>query len=184
MAQANPSGVNRYHPALVALHWALAILLTMSLIGGMAILDGIPNDSPDKIGALFGHMIAGSLIAILITVRLIVRFRTSKPPEPDSGSAFLNRIARPVHLLAYALVFGMVGTGMAMSVMAGLPAIVFFGSGDPLPATFDDLPTRAAHTFIAFTLIGFIAVHLAAVTMHEMRGTELLRRMWFGDRAT
>ena len=174
--------VARYHPALVALHWTLAILVSISLLGGMFVLDELPNDSPHKIEALFGHMVVGSLIAILITVRLIVRLRTAHPPEADSGNAFLNRVARPIHLLAYALIFGMVGTGIAMSVMAGLPAIVFFGSGDPLPATFDDLPTRAAHTFLAFALIGFIVLHLAAVTMHEMRGTELLRRMWFGKR--
>lgn len=175
---------SRYHPLLVGLHWTLAILITISLVGGMAILDPMPNDSPHKIEALFGHMVVGTLITVLIIVRLIVRLRTQHPPEPDSGNALLNRIARPIHLLAYALIFGMVGTGIAMSVMAGLPPIVFGGSGDPLPETFDDLPTRAAHTYIAFTLIGFIFLHMAAVTMHEMRGTDLLKRMWFGKRDT
>ncbi len=175
--------MTRYHPLLVALHWTVAILISISLLMGFFALDPIPESDPTKIDALRGHMIAGIVILVLMLVRLVTRLRTKKPPEADSGNAFLNQIARPVHWIIYAVIFGMVGSGIAMSVMAGLPPIVFGGSGDPLPASFDDLAPRAVHGALALLLAALIALHLGAVVFHEaVRGTNLIARMWFGKR--
>ena len=40
-----PTPTRRYHPALVALHWLLALLLTLALALGTFILKEIPNDA-------------------------------------------------------------------------------------------------------------------------------------------
>ncbi|MDH5577946.1 MAG: cytochrome b/b6 domain-containing protein, partial [Betaproteobacteria bacterium] len=72
----NPS---RYHPALVALHWLIAILVLFSLGMGMLVLEEIPNSAPEKIDALRGHMVVGVALLLLMLVRLGVRLGTRRP---------------------------------------------------------------------------------------------------------
>ena len=69
----------RYHLALVALHWLLALILVFALGMGTFSLKELSNASPDKIGALRGHMIVGLVIGSLMLARLLTRVRTTLP---------------------------------------------------------------------------------------------------------
>ncbi len=172
----------RYHPALVALHWLLALLLIVALGMGTFALKTVPNSSPDKITALQGHMIAGGLILFLTLTRLVVRLKTRHPSPAPTGNALLDRLAPLTHWALYGLVLAMAGSGVAMSVLAGLPEIVFNGVGS-LPVNFDALPPRAAHGIVAKLLMLAIGMHIAAALYHQLvRRDGLLRRMWFGPR--
>lgn len=175
--------MTRYHPALVALHWLLALLLIVGLVMGNFLLDPIPEADPAKLDALRSHMIAGLLILALMVIRLVVRLRTSHPPEADIGVDLLNKVARWAHWALYIAVFGLIASGIGMSILAGLPPIVFGGSGAPLPTSFDDLPPRAAHGFFATVLALLIVGHIAAALYHQFgRKDGLFSRMWFGKR--
>lgn len=173
----------RYHPALVVLHWLLAIMLIAGLTVGTFILDPIPEADPAKLDALRPHMIVGLVILALMIIRLVVRLRTSHPPEADIGVPALNKVAKLAHWALYIAVFGLISSGIGMSILAGLPAIVFGGSGAPLPVSFDDLAPRAAHGIFATLLMLLIAGHIAAALYHQFgRKDGLLSRMWFGKR--
>lgn len=175
--------MTRYHPVLVFLHWLLAILLIAALSVGTFVLDPIPESDPAKLDALRPHMIVGLVILALMIVRLVVRLRSTHPPEADIGVPLLNTLARLAHWALYIAVFGLIGSGIAMSIQAGLPPIVFGGSGDPLPASFNDLAPRAAHGIFATLLALLIAGHVAAALYHQfVRKDGLLARMWFGER--
>jgi cytochrome b561 len=172
----------RYHSALVALHWLLALMLIFSLAMGTFALKTVPNSSPDKIDALRGHMIAGGLILLLTLTRLVVRLKTEHPVPASTGNALLDRLAPAVHWALYLLVLVMAGSGVAMSVLAGLPQIVFGGAGS-LPVNFDALPPRAVHGIVAKLLMLGIALHVAAALYHQfVRRDGLLARMGFGPR--
>jgi cytochrome b561 len=172
----------RYHPALVALHWLLALLLIVALGMGTFALAPVPNSSSEKISALQGHMIAGGLILLLTLTRLVVRLKTTHPASASTGNALLDRLAPLTHWALYGLVLVMAGSGVAMSVLAGLPGIVFGGVGG-LPVNFDSLPPRAVHGIVAKLLMLAIAMHIAAALYHQfVRRDSLLRRMWFGPR--
>ncbi len=68
--------------------------------------------------------------------------------------------------------------------MAGLPDIVFGGSGDPLPASFEAFSARTVHGLLAWVLGALIAAHvLAALYHHFVRKDGLLKRMWYGARS-
>ncbi len=171
----------RYHPLLVTLHWLLAFLILFSLGMGMFSLKEIANSSPDKIFALRGHMVAGVLILVLMLVRLIVRFTASKPAPATTGNRFLDKIAVMTHYGLYVLVILMAASGIAMSVQAGLPAIVFGGSGTALPETFSIYTPRLAHGLIAKLLLALATLHILAALYHQfVRRDGLLSRMWFG----
>ena len=172
----------RYHPALVTLHWLLALMLIVALAMGTFALKTVPNSSPDKIGALQGHMIAGGLILLLTLVRLVMRLKTTHPAPATTGIALLDRLAPVTHWGLYVLVFLMAGSGIAMSVLAGLPGIVFGGVGT-LPVNFDALPPRAVHGIVAKLLMLAIGLHIAAALFHQfVRRDGLLTRMGFGRR--
>ena len=167
---------------MVALHWLLALLLIVALAMGTFALKTVPNGSPDKISALQGHMIAGGLILLLTLARLVVRLKTAHPAPASTGNAMLDRLAPMTHWGLYVLVLLTAGSGVAMSVLAGLPDIVFGGVGS-LPVNFDALPPRAVHGIVTKLLMLAIGLHIAAAVYHQLvRRDGLLSRMGFGAR--
>ncbi len=174
--------ISRYHPALVVLHWLIAILVLFGLVMGTFGLSTLPNSSPDKIGALQGHMVAGGAILILTLLRLVVRRVTVHPPPASTGYALADRLAPLAHGAMYLAVLAMVGSGIAMSIGAGLPAIVFGGQGS-LPADFSHLAARGVHGLAAKALMALVVLHIAAALYHQwVRRDALLTRMGFGPR--
>ena len=173
----------RYHPALVALHWLVAITVLIALGMGTFVLTEIPNSSPDKVLGLRDHMIAGITILTLMLIRLGVRLFTRKPPRATTGNAFLDKIGVLTHYAFYVLVILMAASGIGTSILAGLPDIVFGGSGAPLPEAFEIFPPRIVHGIVAKLLIALIALHIAAALFHQfIRKDRLIARMWFGKR--
>ena len=171
----------RYHPLLVSLHWLLAFLIALSLGMGMFSLQEIANSSPDKIFALRVHIIAGVLILVLTLVRFVVRFSAPRPEPASTNNNFLDRIAVITHYGLYLLVVLMAASGIALSIQAGLPAIVFGGSGAPLPESFAIYAPRFAHGVLATLLLALATLHVLAALYHQfVRRDGLLSRMWFG----
>jgi cytochrome b561 len=168
----------RHHPLLVLLHWLLALLIAAMLGLGFFVLTATPNADAHKLVLLRWHMATGMGIAALMLLRLAVRLFTVPPPPAGDGRHLLDRLAAIGHVAAYLLVFALVATGFATGLLAGLPAIVFGASGDPLPPTFAAYPTWMAHVVLAVLLLIFIAVHVA----HALARRRLVRRMAFGRR--
>ena len=176
--------MQRHHLLVVAIHWIMALMILISLAAGGIFLADMPPDSPQKILGLRGHMTFGMAIGVLLLVRLAARLATEHPPQARTGNDLLDRIGIWTHRLFYALIAGMVLTGLAMAFGAGLFPIVFGGAGEALPPELAELPQRAAHGLIALALIGLIALHSAAALHHQFHLKDgLIRRMWFGRRS-
>jgi cytochrome b561 len=173
----------RYHPALVALHWLLALLIISELLFGWLALSEMPNSDPQKVGLLLPHMAFGMAILALMLIRLVVRWRTAHPPAADTGIPALNRVGVLTHWVIYAVLIAMPLSGFALSLAAGLPDIVFGGSGDPLPADFSAFTARAVHGALATVLGLLLVLHVGAALYHQViRRDGLFSRMWFGSR--
>ncbi len=176
--------MSRYHSALVILHWLLALLIIGGLIMGSQVLAATPNSDPQKLFFLKMHMTMGIIILVLMIIRLVVRLLTAKPPTADIGNRMLNRLGHLTHYAFYLVVIAIASSGLTMASMASLPGIVFGGSGVPLPASFDELPPRAAHGALAFVLMLLVAGHVLAFLYHQyVRKDALFSRMWFGSRS-
>lgn len=194
--------MQRYHPVLVALHWIMAPMVLVALVAGGFVLENMPHGDPDRTLALAAHMGAGIAIGALLVLRLATRLLTRKPPPATTGNALLDRIGVWTHRAFYALVAGMVLSGLATAVGAGLFPAVFLGETIPADvpddggrdavvgldaataeARLENLPQHAAHGLIATALAGLIALHVAAAVYHQaVLKDGLLRRMWFGKR--
>lgn len=175
--------MTRYHPLLVTLHWLLAAMIIIGLVMGGTVLAETANDDPFKLTALRMHMTMGIIILVLMGVRLIVRLFTHKPPNADIGHPLMNKLGTAAHWAFYVLVIAMCLSGLATANMAGLPGIVFGGSGEALPADFSSIPPRAAHGALGLLLTLLIIGHFAAGLWHQYsRKDGLFARMWFGNR--
>ena len=194
--------MQRYHPVLVALHWIMALMVLVALVAGWVVLEDMPHGDPDRTVALAAHMGAGIAIGALLLLRLATRLLTRKPPPATTGNALLDRIGVWTHRAFYALIAGMVATGLATGVGADLFPAVFLGEAMPAEvpgdggddavvgldaataeATLDNLPQRAAHGWIASALAALVLLHVAAAVYHQaVLKDGLLRRMWFGKR--
>ena len=175
--------VSRYHPALVVLHWLIGILVVVALVMGTFVLQEIPNTSAEKINALKGHMTVGIIILLLMIIRLIVKIATEKPAMSRTGNAFLDKLGVAIHHSFYLFIILMAFAGIGITVQAGLPDIVFGGSGEPLPKDFFEFPPRIGHAIIAKILMIMIALHVVGALYHQIKLKDrLISRMWFGKR--
>jgi len=174
--------VSKYHPALVALHWLLAILIAAALALAALVMVRLPNDSPVKLEALRSHMVGGGLILSLMLVRFAVRRRSEHPSPATTGNSALDLLAWASHRLLYIAVFAMAGSGLALAIESGLFKIVIGGQG-ALPPDFWVYPARTVHFAFSRLLMGLIALHIAGALYHTLiRRDGLLGRMAFGRR--
>ncbi|MDU8927822.1 cytochrome b [Alisedimentitalea sp. MJ-SS2] len=174
--------MSRYHPLLVALHWLLAIAILVALFMGTFSLAETPNSDPNKIFGLRGHMSVGISILVLMLIRVITRFASTRPPKVETGNALIDTAGSVAHVGLYVLVFAMCISGLALANLAGLPGIVFGGYGT-LPADFSEYGPRAVHGIIAKLLMALVLLHVAGALYHQfIRKDGLIRRMWFGNR--
>lgn len=174
--------VSRYHPALVVLHWVMALLIIAALALGALVMVKIPNTDPMKFEALGSHMAGGMAILVLMLIRLVIRARTAHPAPASAGHPILDRLAWASHRLFYVTVFAMAGSGIIMALQTGLFNTVFLGQGN-LPADFWAFPIRGVHYALSRLLMALIAVHIVAALYHALVLRDgLLKRMFFGRR--
>ena len=171
----------RYHPFHVTLHWLIAVLVILMLAVGKLAMPGIPADNPQKVMMLQTHAYIGGAIALLLTVRLIMRFTMKRPAPADAGNAFLNFLAKAVHFLLYLLLIGMALSGLGLFQIANLPSV--FSGAAPYPGDFFQYLPRMGHGLTSWLLLALIALHVGAAMYHQfIRRDNLLGRMWFGKR--
>ena len=174
--------VSRYHPALVVLHWALALLIMAALALGALVMVKIPNGSPMKLEALRSHMSGGMAILVLMLLRLAIRTQTAHPAPAGAGHPLLDRLAWTSHRLFYVTVAAMAGSGIIMALQTGLFDTVFAGHGS-VPPDFWAFPIRTVHYLLSRILMALIAVHVVAALYHAFVLRDgLLGRMFFGRR--
>lgn len=169
----------RYHPVHVVIHWLMALLVFMMLGVGKFAMPGVSPDDPQKVMMLQSHTYIGGGIALLLIIRLVLRFTTKRPAPADAGNAFLNLVAKATHFLLYLLLIGMAVSGLGMYQLANLPAV--FGGAQPYPPDFFDYLPRGGHGLISWLLLLLVALHFGAAMYHQfIKKDDLLARMWFG----
>ena len=122
----------RYHPALVTLHWLVALLVFTDLCIGYFYIrpiimrgrGGVPGT--DLILKI--HMAAGIAILIFLIIRFIIRLTTRKPASADAGSKALNVLAKVVHYSLYFFVFAITVVGLIFSLQINRFQVAFLGA--------------------------------------------------------
>ena len=172
--------VRKYHPVLAALHWVLAIMVGMQLGFGYFFVGSIPNSDPAKLEALAGHMGFGTIIIVLMFIRLITRYFTTIPEPAASQREGIGKLRTPVHRLLYLVIFV---TAIAGWLTGYQIAYLYEQPGNLLPSDFQSMTTRVIHVWMALVLFLLIALHIAAAIKEHATGDKtVLARMGFGKR--
>lgn len=200
----------RYHPALVTLHWLMALLIFVNLYLGMVTFED-RGRGPADFGAgspfVTIHMAVGVTLIILLIVRFILRMRTKRPAEATAGNKYLDLLAKIVHYGLYLAVLAVIVLGLVFSLQTGRFQSAFLGAESQFsPPTGDFSPPAAVgggvpdfpggrggpgggfgmmlfHELTAYSLLSLVALHILAALYHQfIRKDHLIRRMWYGQR--
>jgi len=174
----------RYHPALASIHWVIAFLIFANVILA-SVAEGEGGHVP---GTIFGlpvigiHMLTGITILVLLSLRLIARWRTPRPELATAGHPLLDLAGVLNHYALYLFTFSMAITGILMAWDRGYFARIFgIGSDAAGPSLLDGLHLGALHGLSWLFLAFFIFLHVSAALYHQfIRKDHLLSRMWLG----
>lgn len=157
-----------YGLVAIVLHWFMALAIFGMFGLGLYMVELTYYDSWYK-GSLDLHKSAGVLIAMIWVIRLAWR-QMNPVPVGLSDKPIENLAAHVAHLALYALLAALFVSGYLISTADGL-AIDVFG-WFPLPATLtgenqEDF-AGDIHEWLAWLLMGLVAVHLAAALKHHL----------------
>ena len=157
--------VKRYHPALITLHWLLAIAILGMYVFGSFVLDDMDNTDLSLPGLLSLHLIIGVAILVLTVVRLTIRVRM---PRPDlvPGSRGAQKVATALQHSMYTLTVLIVLSGLALAYFAHLFGVLYGHTGT-LPKDFDDFTSHDIHGWLADGLMVVVGLHVAAALQHQ-----------------
>lgn len=163
------------------LHWVMAVLiLAMVPVGLTMIQEGLARPVQD---ALFiFHKNVGSLLLVLVAIRLAWRFAHPAPPLPEHMPRAMRIAARANHVGLYLAVVVMTVSGYSRVRLGGFPIEYLDAMGVP-PLLAKNEPAaeiaKAVHYATAFVLIALVAIHLAAAAYHGLvRRDGVFGRMW------
>jgi len=173
-----PASLVRYNGGAVGFHWSMALLVV--IVGVLGLLhDSWPKDTQSFWINI--HALCGLLLWALLMARLWWRSRHPPPPLPPEAGELSRALARPVHLLLYAL--------LLVTPILGIVTFIWHGRAFDFGLFRVDFgvqknraifhPTEDIHGYLAYTLFAVAGLHaLAALWHHFIRRDGVLSRIW------
>lgn len=168
-----------YAPSIKILHWLIAALLILMLLGGFFV-----DDVPKAIRGTFMmfHKSIGISILFLMLFRFFWVIYKGKPLLPPKTPTWQRHLAHTVHYLLYFFVIAMPLVGWAMSMAADRVPLFFGFFAWPLPWVPQSKVLSSQlfgwHSTIAWILLALIGLHLAGATKHHFINKDaVLKRM-------
>ncbi|MFP4079174.1 MAG: cytochrome b [Ectothiorhodospira sp.] len=168
------SGLPRHSYALRVLHWLIAVLLIIALIGGFTLgilgheqlAELVGADMADT--AYMAHKTLGISLLLLMLVRLMVRLFQRTPEYAIALTGMQRVLGALVHFLLYVLVIAMPVIGWLGTAAADKPVNFFTWE---LPGFIGKDPALAellfqAHMAVGLAIAALIVVHIAAGLYH------------------
>lgn len=170
----------RYGMISQFIHWISVFLVGLAWVLGL-LGDELPKGAARELGETI-HISAGEIIGGLLVIRL-VWLMISRPPQNISFPfiQFSGFFARFAHITLYALLFGVIYTGIMLLFAKG-QALPFFGIYEISSPWIMDRALahsiKEIHEFIAHSLIILATLHAgAALVHHSVLKDETLKRM-------
>lgn len=150
------------------LHWLMFLLIAGLLTLGLIMTD--MKMSPDTLKLYGLHKSFGFTVLVLVTLRLLWKFKNISPTLPVNMRAIEKLVARAAHWLLYALMFAMPLSGWMMSSAAGFPVSVFGLFVLPDLVTPDQELKhllQETHELLGYALMVVAGLHILAALMHH-----------------
>lgn len=160
-------------------HWTIATIIYIMLTIGF-VMGNISNDSlADKL--YYYHKATGITVLGIMVLRMLWRIINIRPKLPESVPKWQRLASSAVHYGLYILLFAMPLSGWIMSSANGTPPSVFGLFQMPAIVATNKAVTKTfaeIHELLAFVLIAFIVIHVAAALKHYfIDKDQVLQRM-------
>jgi cytochrome b561 len=170
----------RYAAPAILFHWISAIFFPGMIALGWYMMS--IEESPGSDWYFNLHKSLGLIIALLVLLRAAWRIGHRPHPLPVGTPQWQARASRLTHWLLYAAMIAMPLVGIIGSLYSKKGIALF---GLQLPQWFTPNHDVAefffsAHSFIAWILVGLIALHVLAALKHLVIDKDgVFQRMWF-----
>jgi cytochrome b561 len=165
-----------YSRLQIVLHWLSAAVILWALVTG-SLLSVVDVDDEFKSSVASFNVSLTSLFIPLFILRAWLAFLPSLGDRTFAASTS-QRLARIAHCAIYVLTAVVLLTGvLMMKERADVFGLVRFGPVLTQPELHEWF-TRL-HIGSCIALAALLALHIAAVINHQMRGNPVLKRMWF-----
>ena len=174
------ASTGRYGAVAIFIHWvSAAAILAMFALGFMA---ANAADPTTQAALLRFHVPLGLIVLILTVLRLLWWLVDRRPAPLADQPRWQITTERMVRILIYVAILIMGASGIALVVLSGAGAILFFGAPGPLPDFWHFAPMRG-HLAAAIVLLALAGLHIVAALHHQFyRRDRLLARMGLGAR--
>ena len=172
---------SRHYPLSARLlHWSMAAIILSMLFLGVSMIQSFALWQNT---ALSLHKSFGSLIFVLVGIRLLNRLRFKAPALPTDLQNWQSFAGYATHILLYVAMIAMPLSGWFMQSAAGLE-VKPFGLFSLPHIIFQDIKLyglfRELHGIIAWLFFGLILLHISAALHHKLiRRDEVLNSMSF-----
>lgn len=163
------------------LHWTVAALvLAMIPVGALMVQEGLGRSLQSSL--FIFHKNTGVIVGLLVTARLLYRWRNPPPKLPQGLPLWQRRVAFWTHAFLYTLIVIMPISGYVRVRSGGFPIELLdaMGIGTLLPKS--DAVANAAkslHYAGAWALVILVAMHIGAALQHALiKRDGVFERMW------
>jgi cytochrome b561 len=189
----------KYPASMRVIHWTMAVIILGMIWSGWfmtpentqvptaaMLAEEMPaEEMPTGFDFYSWHKSFGMLILILVAARLVIRKRATIPALPSGFAPWEVKAAKLGHAALYTLIIVVPLMGYSMSSSFTLSdGVYFFGVNLPelLPKNDERFVVfQTLHRWLAYTLLGLIAVHLLGALKHRFldrnRDNDVLSRM-------
>jgi len=168
-----------YTRTAIVLHWLTLMLIACGFALAVYMVD-LPR-SPQKLEYFAWHKAIGTMVFLLVLVRLAWRLTHPAPAQSALMPAWQQHAATTMHAVLYVLLLVIPLTGWLYSSAAGMPT-AYLGPL-PLPNLLAEDKALAeqlklVHITLNYTLLTLVVIHAAAALKHHVVDRDdVLRRM-------
>ena len=156
----------RYSPAAMFLHWTMAVLIITSLAMGQ-LFDVIPKEWDDA--WLNAHAILGTLILLLLLVRIGLRLARPPPDLPADLPEWQKWASHATHAGLYLLMLAVPTIGLVALFARGKGIdLGLFAIASPIERARDlARAARGLHALASNIILVLAGLHIAAALAHR-----------------
>ena len=158
--------MTQYSKRMVIIHWLTLVLLVVAWFLGSSLADAT-DESKATLAGYVAHLSAGGAILLLTMVRFYFR-RKDGIPAPV-GDTPMDKLAKGVHHLLYALLFLLPVSGITIILTSKVGAALLAGDANLLPKEHDygHVFAHSVHELLVTVLIVLVVLHLLGAIKHQ-----------------
>ena len=170
--------MNQYSTRMVIVHWLTLVLLVVAYFLGDA-LDESRHEGGATTLAYLVHSLVGGAVLLLVALRL--NFRSVDGTPPPLGDALMDRVAKGVHYLLYAVLVLLPVSGVMLVLTSSVGTALLAGDASLLPAKYTGLSSlpHNMHELLVTVLMLLVGLHVLGALKHQFLMKDgLIERMY------